>query len=194
MRPELPALRNQLLTLLDTFTRDPTVQDIPEEVAEARFALVALADEMIIVSNWPSREQWRKDSLQLQLYQTNNAGDEFYDHLAALRPEQNHAREVYYTCLAVGFEGRYAGRESDRAELMRQQYEMLRAAHRAVDVVSPKYIAPPAYNLEIEIRSGRGRGLWPVLAAWATTLAAFYLGFWFILRWIANQVPSPPGS
>lgn len=68
VRPEHPALRNHMLALLDAFRRDPSAQTVPEEVEEARFALVAFADEMIIVSSWSQREEWRKDSLQLQIY------------------------------------------------------------------------------------------------------------------------------
>ena len=93
-RPDPSALRNHLLALLDGFMRHPAAQAIPEEAEEARFALVAMADEMIIVSGWSGSEQWRKDSLQLAMYRTNRAGDEFYDHLAKLRPDQNQAREV----------------------------------------------------------------------------------------------------
>jgi type VI secretion system protein ImpK len=194
MRTDLPALRSHLLALLDAFARHPTAQDVPEEIDEARFALVALADEMIIVSDWSQREQWRGDSLQLQLFQTNRAGDEFYDRLAALRPDQNHAREVYYACLVLGFEGRYAGREADRAELIRQQFEMLRAAHHALDIGAVKPIAPPAYDVSIQIKSGQGQRLWPVLAGWTATVAAFFAVFWIALRWLAGGVPLPPGS
>jgi type VI secretion system protein ImpK len=194
MRPELPALRNHLLALLDAFVRHPAAQGVPEEVDEARFALVALADEMIIVSDWSQRERWRADSLQLQLYQTNRAGDEFYERLAALRPDQNQAREVYYACLALGFEGRYAGREADRAELMRQQFEMLRAAHHALDIAAVRPVAPPAYDVSIHIKSVQGRRLWSVLAGWTATVAVFFAAFWITLRWLAAGVPLPPGS
>ena len=127
-------------------------------------------------------------------YIHGDAGDEFYDHLAALRPEQNHAREVYYLCMALGFEGQYAGREAERAEMMRTQFEMLRAAHRALDVVAAKPLAPAAYDVSIEIRSGRGRRLWPVIAGWAATVAVFFGTFWLILRWLTSQVPLPPES
>ncbi len=193
-RQDLPAVRNHLLALLDAFIRHPVAQTVPEEAEQARFALVAFADEMLSVSDWSQREQWRKESLQVALYRTTKAGDEFYDHLLALRPEQNQAREVYYLCLALGFEGRYAGLGAQRHELMRQQFEMLRAAHRALDVVATRPIAPPAYDVAIEIKEARGRRLWPVLAGWTATVAVFFGSFWLVLRWLAQRVPLPPGS
>ncbi|MCH6551119.1 MAG: hypothetical protein IH804_03785 [Planctomycetes bacterium] len=81
-----------------------------------------------------------------------------------------------------------------RAELMRQQFEMLRAAHRALDVVATRPIAPPAYDVAIEIKEARGRRLWPVLAGWTATVAGFFGSFWLVLRWLAQRVPLPPGS
>jgi len=185
------ALRNHLLALLDAFMRHPVAQAVPDEAEEARFALVAMADEMIIVSNWSRREQWSKDSLQLALYQTNRAGDEFYDHLAALHPQQNQAREVYYLCLAVGFEGRYAGRGTERAELMRHHYETLRAAHVTLDVGSARPLAPPAYEVAIEVHAGGGRRLWPVLLGWLGVTAGFFAIAWTTLYYVAEQVPVP---
>lgn len=187
------ALRGHLLALLDAFMRHPVAQAIPEEAEEARFALAALADEMIIVSNWSHKEQWRKDSLQLTLYQTNRAGDEFYDHLAKLRPDQNQAREVYYLCLALGFEGQYAGRSAERVELLRQQYEMLRVAHRTLEIATARPIAPPAYDgIEIKIYTSSGRRLWPALAGWVATVTLCFGAAWITLYLIAGQVPLPP--
>jgi type IV/VI secretion system ImpK/VasF family protein len=186
-------LRGHLLAHLDAFMRHPIAQSIPEEAEEARFALAALADEMIIVSNWSYKEQWSKDSLQLALYQTNRAGDEFYDHLAKLRPDQNQAREVYYLCLASGFEGQYAGRGAERVELMRQQYEMLRVAHRTLEIATARLIAPPAYDgIEIKVHASSGRRLWPVLAGWMATVALCFGAAWITLYLIAGRVPLPP--
>src|SRR3990172_12514574 len=95
-RPDLPAVRAHLLALIDAFPRDPIAREHPpEEVGEAAFALVAWTDEMLNTSSWAAREEWKKEPLQLQLYRTVRAGNEFFAHLRALRPNQNSAREVY---------------------------------------------------------------------------------------------------
>jgi type VI secretion system protein ImpK len=194
-RPSAPALRNQILSLLDAFAKDPHAQQIPaDEVEEARFALVAWADETILRSSWSGREDWLRDLLQLQLFRTNRAGDEFYDHLARLRADQHHAREIYYLCLALGFEGRYAGHDAERAELMRQQFELLRASGHALDLATVTPLAPPAYELAIHVRGRGGKRLWPVLLAWIGAAAAVFGLLWVSLRWLAAGVPAPPGS
>ena len=194
-RPSVPALRNQILSLLDAFAKDPHAQQVPaDEVEEARFALVAWADETILRSSWSGREDWLRDLLQLQLFRTNRAGDEFYDHLARLRADQHHAREIYYLCLALGFEGRYAGHDAERAELMRQQFELLRASGHALDLATVTPLAPPAYELAIHVRGRGGKRLWPVLLTWIGGAAVVFGLLWVSLRWLAAGVPAPPGS
>ncbi len=129
-----------------------------------------------------------------ELFRTNRAGDEFYDHLARLRADQHHAREIYYLCLALGFEGRYAGHDAERAELMRQQFELLRASGHALDLATVTPLAPPAYELAIHVRGRGGKRLWPVLLAWIGAAAAVFGLLWVSLRWLAAGVPAPPGS
>jgi type VI secretion system protein ImpK len=193
-RASVPALRHQLLACLDAFARDPASQRVPpEELAQARFALVAFADETIQLANWAGRDEWLREPLQLQLFHTTRAGDEFYDHLASLRPEQNAARQIFYLCLAFGFQGRYAGHDAERAELMRQHFEMLRAARCALDLASSAPIAPPAYRVEIEVAGGGGRPLWPVFLAWAGATLLLFAVFWFVLRSLASGVATPEG-
>lgn len=193
-RASVPALRHQLLACLDAFARDPASQRVPpDELNQARFALVAWADEAIQLANWAGRDEWLREPLQLQLFRTNRAGDEFYDHLASLRPEQNAAREIFYLCLAFGFQGRYAGHDAERAELTRQHFEMLRAARCALDLSTTAPIAPPAYRVEIEVSGGGGRPLWPVILAWAGGAAVLFAVFWLVLRSFVTGVATPDG-
>jgi len=193
-RPSAPELRHQILALLDGIAKHPDVQRLAaDDVEEARFALVAWADETILRSSWSGRDEWLRDPLQLQLYRTNRAGEEFHDHLARLRPDQNQARAVYFLCLAFGFEGRYAGQPAERAEIMRQQFEMLRVAGLAVDVARAIPLAPPAYQVAIELRGSGGRRLWPVLLGWAGFALVVFAALWAALRYFAGQVPLPPG-
>jgi type IV/VI secretion system ImpK/VasF family protein len=187
-------LRTHLQQLLDRFAKHPELQRVPpEEIQEARFAMVAFADEMILRSDWSGREEWLASLLQLQLFQTNRAGDEFYQHLQNLRPDQTHAREAYFLSLALGFEGAYAGMPAERAELIRQQFEFLRSSGRALDLASTQPVAPPAYALEIHLRGSSGKRLWPVLLTWALIGGATLAVLWAVLRYFATSVPLPPG-
>lgn len=188
------ALRAQLLGLLDAFTKDPAAKGVAgAEIEEARFALVAWADEMILLSQWAGHELWLREPLQLHLFRTNRAGDEFFEHLARLRPEQTDAREIYFLCLALGFEGQYADRDSERRGLVAQQFEMLRVAGRAADVASHAPLSPRAYDVEIHLRSGRRSGVWRSLGLMLLLSGVIFCVIFGVLYLVAGSVP-PPSS
>jgi type VI secretion system protein ImpK len=194
-RPDLPALRSHVLGLLETFAKAPEAQAAASgDLEEARFALVAWADEMVLRTSWPGRDQWEREPLQLQLFGTNRAGDEFYDHLARLRPEQTAAREIFFVCLALGFEGGYVGRDAERRGLISQQYEMLRVAGRALDATQEEFLFPTAYDLGIRLPPARSGRLWSVLSLLGAASFVFFGVLWVILRWLATGVPGPAGS
>jgi type VI secretion system protein ImpK len=191
-RPEAPSLRQQLIGLLESFAKHPISQSASAvDLEEARFALVAWADEMILRSEWPGHAQWIQDPLQLQLFHTNRGGDEFFERLARLRAEQTDVREVFFLCLVFGFEGQYADREPERRNLIAQQFELLRVAKRALDVSSLAPITPAAYDVEIQLPTPHG-------SAWAGPLvvlvgvATVVFGLLFLtLFFVAGTVPSP---
>ncbi len=78
-----------------------------EDFELAKFAVCAWVDEVINLSNWKDKMQWPSVELQRQFYMTNNAGEEFYQKLCALKRPQSQVLEVYATCLALGFKGCY---------------------------------------------------------------------------------------
>ena len=55
--------------------------------------------KVLLRRSWPGLVEWQAETLQSQLYRTTQAGNEFFDHLARLRPEQNAAREIYFLVL-----------------------------------------------------------------------------------------------
>jgi type VI protein secretion system component VasF len=129
----------------------------------------------------------------MQLYRTNRAGNEFFDHLARLRPEQLGAREIYFLVLALGFEGQYLGQEAERRALIAHQYEVLRAAGRAVEVAREYRITPSAYELEITLPRGGGIGVFGWLLVMAAGVAAVYGILWVVLYMTLGEVPLPRG-
>lgn len=78
-----------------------------EDYNEARFAVFAWIDEMILNSSWNQKNRWQGEQLQLLYYNTAEAGELFFERLSAIGPHQRDVREVYYLCLALGFLGRY---------------------------------------------------------------------------------------
>ncbi|MEW5702027.1 MAG: type IVB secretion system protein IcmH/DotU [Candidatus Zixiibacteriota bacterium] len=82
-----------------------------EDILTARFALTAFIDEAIARSDWSGRGIWAQNPLSLEYFSTNRAGTEFFDKLEALRLRPDATAdllEIYHTCLALGFEGKFA--------------------------------------------------------------------------------------
>ncbi|MBI3871712.1 MAG: DotU family type IV/VI secretion system protein [candidate division Zixibacteria bacterium] len=106
------ALRTNIGTIFAQMERQTRQAGITaEEILSARFALTAFIDEAIARSDWSGKSGWAQNPLSLEYFNTNNAGVEFFDRFEELRlrPDaKTDILEVYYTCLALGFEGKYA--------------------------------------------------------------------------------------
>ncbi len=81
-----------------------------EDILEITYAIVALADQ--IGSYYGSqnlRQFWVSRPLELALFQSNQAGEVFFQRLEALRqdPRRVEVVRVYYLCLVLGFQGKY---------------------------------------------------------------------------------------
>ncbi len=101
---------DELFLTLDTRARQ---MDVPQEhVQQAKYALSALLDEIVLNSSWAIREAWSGKPLQLEYFNDFAAGEEFYNKLERLRgsedPKKVDILEVYYLCLALGFKGKYS--------------------------------------------------------------------------------------
>ncbi|BAK75950.1 type IV/VI secretion system protein, DotU family [Pseudogulbenkiania sp. NH8B] len=81
-----------------------------EAIGQAKYAFCALLDEIILSSDFSLRDEWERMPLQLRLFGEHLAGEGFFNRLEQLRLEPaRHIEEleVYYTCLLLGFQGRY---------------------------------------------------------------------------------------
>ena len=131
-------LRDRILCLLDEAWHTARENGIsPEDVDRARFAVVAFMDETVLSSDWPRKDAWTARSLQFEMYERYDAGEEFFNRLEQLRanPSDNiEVLEVYYLCLALGFQGRYQLQKStETAVIAENLYNELKLASRAGD-------------------------------------------------------------
>src|SRR5678815_5723831 len=81
---------------------------------QAKYAVVALADDLGLHSDWDHAQQWSRFLLELRQFNTSFAGQEFFERLnrlrqqlagvqdPALREQVLGALEVYCTCLRLG--------------------------------------------------------------------------------------------
>lgn len=114
-----------------------------DDVSNAEFAVVALLDEAILSSKDPGREEWRKKTLNVELFGEANAGEVFFDRLQALVRREESERladllEVYLLCLLLGFEGRFGGAMRGESLVLAERVRRRIEAIRGVDYqISP---------------------------------------------------------
>jgi type VI secretion system protein ImpK len=104
-------LRARIGEYLDRIDREGQRAGIArDDLEEAKFPLVAFIDETILNSDWSGRDQWMERPLQLELYGETVSGEKFFDRMERVRrggEAKSDLLEIYYLCLALGFEGKY---------------------------------------------------------------------------------------
>lgn len=122
-----------------------------EDFNLARFAVFAWVDEMILASQWEGRQQWQREQLQRQYYQTADAGELFFDRLNAIGPHQRDVREVYYLCLALGFSGQYCNEGDDFLldQLKTSNLKLLTGSSVGIPSLEKEELFPAAYPVQV---------------------------------------------
>ena len=141
---ELPppdVLQRRISALFDQMHRKCRDAGFPDEDAnDAKYAIAAFADEQILRSPWPGRNQWMGQPLQLVYFNENTAGEGFFARMAAIQgqPQRSHVLEIYYLCLCLGFQGQYAVRGGEGLGVITDQIAArLRAAGGSGEQISP---------------------------------------------------------
>jgi len=165
----------------------------PRQVEAAKFPVVALLDEAILGSKWPGRTGWMGNPLQRQLFNMNIAGEEFFNRLETLRADiaaNRQVLEVYYACLAIGFEGRYKILGREKLETMMRDLSRDLGEGRAagLDRLSPAWKRPDDFPES----PGEGIPVWTtvvlVLAAVVLEVVVFALASRFSADSVAGTI------
>lgn len=124
---------------------------LEEDATEARYAICAFIDEMVLNSPWPGRTYWMNRPLQLAYFNENTAGEGFFTHLDNLRRQRRpNVVAIYYACLQLGFRGKYA---VTRGVELQQLADVL-AAELGRELPSADLLAPHGEPKDIGRRFG----------------------------------------
>lgn len=140
-------LMEQVADAIDEFEKTTKAESVPAEQADsARYILAATADD--IVQNIPSEERhvWAQYSMLSRFFNERVGGVRFFEKLdkAKLDPNTNYdLLELFYACLAVGFQGIHrtsAGGAANLQMIQRNLYELLRRVKpKTRDDISPHW-------------------------------------------------------
>lgn len=186
--------RTRILDAFSEIARSATKRGFQaEDVQETKFALMAFLDEAILTSQQAARAQWAQKTLMDEVFNTRSAGELFFEHLERLRshrdsPELAQVLEVYYLCLLLGYEGKYAvGSKADLHLLMDALRERLDGAlgpNRAMSRHGRLPAEPPRATHSDRMPERLKRA-----AIWAGAgAAALFIVMWMTVYWRAESL------
>jgi type IV/VI secretion system ImpK/VasF family protein len=160
---------DQLRRLLNSYLKDfertaMSHRKPPEALEQAKYALTAFLDETIVNGENDCREAWIADPLAVTFFNDSLAGENFFKRLESLLPDMKRNLEiieVYYLCLALGFQGRY---RLSGPEVLPNVVRNLLKRIEGLKGAPPKAVSPSAYvHPGVKGREKSGKGL--VIAA-----------------------------
>jgi type VI secretion system protein ImpK len=164
----------------------------PEDYDLARFAIVAWVDDTIMNSQWSHSDRWQRELLQRDYYKTTDAGELFFERLNQVGPHQRDVREIYYLCLAMGFQGQYCHEGDDFLldQLKNSNLKLLTGSSLGVPTLDKGDLFPEAYSAEAEMSSTtrRGRRLSPFTWLGLGFPVVLFFGLFVIYSFILNHL------
>lgn len=119
--PNAAELRETLLQQIAQFESLARSRSIvPETILVARYAICTLIDETVAGTPWGGTADWAKQSLLVTLHRETWGGEKFFQILNKMAedPVKNiDLLELFYACLALGFEGRFRVVDGGKAQL-----------------------------------------------------------------------------
>jgi type VI secretion system protein ImpK len=102
-----------------------------EAEVQGRFLKAALADEILLNTDWAGRSHWRHVLIEATLFKSSFAGERVFDDLDQLLREREPSRRnlgrLYLYMLSLGFQGRYRGSavQTKIAEYRRELFQFV---------------------------------------------------------------------
>ncbi len=132
-KPAAEALSRQLCQMIELQTLEARriggKAGIEAEV-QGRFLKAALADEVLLNTEWAGRTYWRHVLIEATLFKSSYAGERVFADLDQLLREREASRRnlgrLYLYLLALGFQGRYRGIKQDKiADYRRELFQFV---------------------------------------------------------------------
>jgi type VI secretion system protein ImpK len=162
--------------------------DIPQEdLQQAKYAIVAFIDEIVLSSSWPLKDAWGDKPLQLLYFNEFAAGEEFYNRIDQYRGARKTAvLEVYYLSLALGFRGKYVdlqGMEKKKVLMDTLLREIRGTGGEGPGKLSPHWTPPDTVGSLV-----RNFPAWTIAAACGVLITLVFILLSALLGWKADGI------
>jgi type VI secretion system protein ImpK len=185
-------LHRQLLARVKEFETAAQASGVPQQkVIAARYILCTFIDEVAGATPWGASGTWAEHNLLQEFHDERDGGEKSFKLLERLGQdvaENADLLELFYVCIALGFEGRYRTKPNGR-----QQLDAIAA--RLVEVLRPQGSRENSRTLSLRwagVSLQRSRTL-SVLPLWvvAAVGGAIVLGTFLFLNARLNAMSQP---
>ena len=189
---DIAGLRTRIVEELKVFERRIRMLPLPlAALRGAHYAVCATLDDIVLNTPWGSRSLWTSQSLVSTFHNEVTGGERFFEILRALEAEPAahiDALELFYACLALGFEGKYRVDRRGAAELagVRDRlYQAIRQVRGEPErELSPRWHGVPAPHRSLAERLP----LWVAALVACVVLLGAYMAFSFSLSDASDPV------
>lgn len=173
-------LRRQLLERVGEFEALAAGAGVSaHHISAARYLLCTFIDEVVDSTPWGADGVWAEANLLQEFHDERWGGDKVFkvlDRLSQDARANRHLLELFYVCLALGFEGRFRGKPNGREQLDAIASRVLQSIHPAAQ-------RPPTRALALQWEGVATRGnkdlsglpVWAVLAVGAALVLGIVL-------------------
>src|SRR5437868_8761475 len=168
-------LRPKIVAMLDDFEKRAERYKFNHKIVQvSKFAMASFVDEAVLTNNFPLRDQWERNPIQLAYFGEQLAGNKFFDKLESILKQievTQDAVEIYYFCMLLGFKGRYGVYEQEKLlAIMQTTANALVKVGKIKPVeLSPHWLA----NDQPKPPEKRGMPIWARISAFAGLGLAF---------------------
>lgn len=178
--PNVRDLHHTLVQSIKQFNADCQQIGIPNaHRISTRYMLCSALDEAVLSTPWGISSQWSHRSLLSLFHHETTGGEKVFQVLAQLQQQPREhlpVLEIYYLCLAMGFEGRFrlvSNGVEKRAHLKSELYTQC-ASFRPQAALGPTVSGPISDNTA---HIHRPKPLWLGVLMTFVLLSVTYLGF-----------------
>jgi type VI secretion system protein ImpK len=185
-------LQQELVKELRDFENRVLQRGLPQTQARlASYALCCLLDEAVLNTPWGAQSAWGHQSLLVIFHKEAWGGEKFFQFLEGMmrQPAQHlDVIELFWLCLALGFEGRYRVVQGGANQLEQARTEVYQLIRRLRRDVEPELSVRWRGLQDVRNPLARYVPLWVIASAAGVLLVLVYLGFALAINGASDAV------
>ena len=190
--PDPDGLRETMLRQIAAFEQTARSKSVPSDsIQVARYAMCTLIDEAVASTPWGGTAQWAKNPLLVILHREGWGGEKFFQLLNKMAEDPGRnvdLLELFYVCLALGFEGRFRVADNGKAQLetVRERlHELIRKSRGEYE----RDLSPRWRGEQTRIKQGSSLlGVWVTVAVAGVAMLGTYFYFAFSLNGTSDAI------